>query len=142
MTDRLLGLFVCLMAIAYGWVGYGYTAGFTDPVGPSFMPMLISVPMFFFSFYLVVRPEPNPAWASGGVLLRQAFSVGALIAYAIALSPVGFLISTAIVLIAGGLISGATPKKSLLLGLIGSPVMYVLFNYLLALPLPKGIFSF
>jgi putative tricarboxylic transport membrane protein len=139
VSDRLAGLALLALAIAYGVTASGYEAFIGDPLGPAVFPLVIAIPLGLFSLYLIVRPDPEPDWARGRPLLMQALSVITLLLYAYLLEPLGFVVSTFLAVVVLASLLGARPAQAGAAGGAIAVVLYVLFNNLLGLPLPAGL---
>ena len=142
MSDRLTGLVLLALAIAYGVTASGYQAMIGDPLGPAVFPLVIAIPLGLFSLYLIVRPDPGPDWTRGRPLLMQALSVITLLLYAYLLEPLGFIVSTFIAVVVLGWLLGAKLAQAGAAGVGIAVVLFVLFNNILGLPLPAGLLSF
>ncbi len=57
--DRILGLILFTLAIAYGWGAFHFPVAFAGPesVGPSTFPKILSVIVATCSLYLEVKPD-------------------------------------------------------------------------------------
>lgn len=139
MSDRILGVLLLLVAIAYGIIASGYRVRFGDPLGPSIFPLLLAFPVGLLSLVLIFRPGPEPLWVRGRGLLRQVATVGVLVVYIFLLEPVGFIVTTTVAVFLLALLLAAPPWRAVLTGAITSLVLYFVFNNLLGLPLPGGI---
>lgn len=142
MSDRLAGLVLLALAVAYGVTASGYEAMIGDPLGPAVFPMVLAVPLLLFSLYLIVRPDPEPDWARGRALLKQALTVGVFVAYAYLLEVLGFVVTTFLAVVALGMLLDAKPLQAAAAGVGIAVVLFVLFNNLLNLPLPAGVLGF
>ena len=142
MSDRLTGLVLLALAVAYGFTASGFQAMIGDPLGPSVFPLVLAVPMGVFSLYLMLRPDPEPAWPRGWPLFKQAAALAVFVAYAYLLEPLGFIVTSFLAVIALGCLLGATLRQAATAGLGIAVVLFVLFHYLLSLPLPTGVLSF
>ncbi|ORE93505.1 tripartite tricarboxylate transporter TctB family protein [Acuticoccus yangtzensis] len=136
MSDRILGILFLGLSIWYGYTAGSYEASFGDPLGPSAFPQIISVPAALVSLGLIFRPDPDPAWSRGTVLLRQVAALVLFVAYALTLVPLGFVLSTFLAVSLFAKLMGAPWVKAGVAGLILSPALFVLFDVLLGLPLP------
>lgn len=136
MSDRLTGLLIAALAIWYGWTANTFEEGFGDPVGPSAFPKLLAVPMGLFALYLVVRPDPEPAWPRGGSLVRQGAMLAALVVYPLVLEPLGFPLATALALfVMSGLLRG--PRNGAAISAVAISLgLFVTFDQILGLHLP------
>lgn len=142
MSDRLTGLALLALAVIYGVTASGYEAMIGDPLGPAVFPLVLAIPLGVFSLYLLVRPDPEPAWARGRALLRQGLALVAFVAYAYLLEPLGFIVTTVLGVMALAWLLGARLWQGGAAGLAIALVLFVLFNNLLSLPLPAGVLGF
>lgn len=136
MSDRILGLTVLGLAIWYGWTAGDYEASFGDPLGPAAFPQMLAVPAALLSLFLILRPDPDPSWASGLPALRQIATVAVLLAYAFFLEDLGFILATALGAVAMSRLLGAGWVKSTVAGVVLAVALFVVFDTLLGLPLP------
>jgi putative tricarboxylic transport membrane protein len=142
VSDRLAGLALLVLAVAYGVTASGFQAMVGDPLGPSVFPLVLAVPLGVFSLYLLFRPDAEPDWPRGRAFLRQGLAVLALLAYAYLLEPLGFVLTTLLAVTALGCLLGARLWHAAATGAIVAVVLFVLFNNLLSLPLPAGVLGF
>jgi putative tricarboxylic transport membrane protein len=142
VSDRLTGLVLLALAVAYGVTASGYQAMIGDPLGPAVFPIVLAIPLGLLSIYLILRPDPRADWPRGRALLRQALALVALVAYAYLLEPLGFIVSTFLAVVALGCLLGARLRDAVLAGLGISVSLFVLFDNLLDLPLPAGVLGF
>ena len=136
MSDRIAGVVLTALALGYVLLAGNYEAGFGDPLGPSMLPRIVGVPAMLLAATLIVWPGHGAEWAKGRRLLLQFAAVATLIAYALLLERVGFLAATVALLCVMALYMGARPGPALALGVVGSPLLYALFDKALDLPLP------
>lgn len=139
MSDRLTGVVLLALAVAYGITASGYQAMIGDPLGPAVFPVVLAIPLGLLSAYLIIRPDREPAWPKGPALLKQLLAVVAFVAYAYLLEPLGFLVSTFLAVLALGRLLGASLRQAGAAGVAISVVLFVLFDGLLGLPLPLGL---
>jgi putative tricarboxylic transport membrane protein len=141
MTDRLLGAFLLLVGIAYaaltGFIQVGFTS---DTLGPRAVPYLLAFALIALSAALILRPARPVVveWPRGAVLLGLVLAVVSFVVYAVAIEPLGFVISTILQLGFLSLLFGARPLPALLGAVMTTAVLYGLFNFLLGLRLPGG----
>ncbi|MDX1606663.1 MAG: tripartite tricarboxylate transporter TctB family protein [Candidatus Competibacterales bacterium] len=139
MGDRIVGVGLFLLAVAYGLQARTYTSGFlTDPLGPTAFPQLLAVLLGLGSIYLIVRPDPDVDWPRGRALLHQLFTVGVLVAYAFVLEPLGFIPVTFVALTVIALQFDVRLLPAAVMGALASGGLFLLFDLLLGLPLPMG----
>lgn len=142
MSDRIAGIVMLIVSIAFGKTATSYQASFGDPLGPAALPVMLSIPAGILSLLLVLRPDPDPAWATGSPLIRQIATLVLLIAYALLLEPLGFMLATFITVTLLGRILSSGWRKSALSGGLMTIVLFVTFDTLLGLPLralPQGL---
>ena len=142
MSDRIFGLIVIAVALGYGLSATGIEKSFfSDPMGPRAFPYLVTAVAVICGAVIAFRPDAEPTWPSGAVLLRLAFATAVLVVYAELLKPLGFLIPTAL---AAGIISYLIRPAALTAALTGvglSLGLFVIFKYGLDLglvPVPKS----
>lgn len=144
-TDRVFGLVVVLIAVAYVATALQIETSFlADPVGPKAFPIGIGTVAAICGLVMMVRPDPSPHWPALKTLGALLVAVCAMVAYAFALKPLAFLIPTA--LTATILSYQITPRvlPAIAVGIGMSLGLFVLFKYGLNLGLfafPKGWFS-
>lgn len=136
MSDRITGGLLLLLSVWYVAAAGRFGTAFGDPLGPSAFPRMVGAPAILFSLTLLIWPDPDPAWARGAPLLRQAAAVATLIGYAFLLVPLGFILATFAAVAVLGILMRATAPKAILSAAIMSPLLFVLFDRLLDLPLP------
>lgn len=141
LGDRILGLGLLVLAVAYGWVAQQWPEPFggAETVGPETFPTILSVVLVAGSIYLMVKPDPDAQWPLGKTALELVVSLVVLVVYAMLLEPLGFVISTTL---AVGTLSwrmGAPLRRAFVTGLGSAVVVFVLFNYGLDLNLPAGL---
>jgi putative tricarboxylic transport membrane protein len=139
VSDRLTGLALLALAVAYGLTAGGYQAMIGDPLGPAVFPVALSIPLGLLSLYLIVRPDPEPDWPGRRALLKQALTLVAFVAYAYLLEPLGFVVSTFLAVVVLGRLLGARLWQAAAAGAAIALVLFVAFDTLLGLPLPAGV---
>ena len=144
MSDRVFGLVVILVALAYiASATQIQTSFLSDPVGSKTFPILIGSVAVLCGGVILFRPDEEPEWPALRALLSLGISLLILIVFALSLRPAGFLIPTAI---AAGLLSyQITPRKvpAAFIGIGLSVGLFVLFKYALGLglqPFPRDWF--
>jgi putative tricarboxylic transport membrane protein len=142
VSDRLAGLVLLALAVAYGVTASGFQAMIGDPLGPSVFPLVLAIPLGVFSLYLLFRPDPEPDWPRGRPLLKQVLAIVALVAYAWLMEPLGFVLSTLLAVVALACLLGARLWQAAVAGAATAIVLFVLFNNFLSLPLPAGVLGF
>ena len=82
--------------------------------------------------------EPLPAWRNWLALLPPAL----MIFYALVSEPLGFLLTSAIIVLVGALAFGARLKLAVPVAIVGPFVINFIFLKLLRVPLPGGLLPF
>jgi putative tricarboxylic transport membrane protein len=138
VSDRIVGFALALLAGWYGWSAGDYEADFADPLGPTVFPRLLAPIIGFLGLWLVFRPDPEPEWSGGRTLVIQSTAVVLMLAYALLLVPVGFLLSTTALAAILAAMLGARPLPAAASGAVVSVGCYLLFTRGLKLALPTG----
>jgi putative tricarboxylic transport membrane protein len=141
LGDRILGLGLLVLAVAYGWAAQQWPEPFggAESVGPETFPTILSVVLAAGSLYLMVKPDPDAQWPLRKTALELVIALVVLVIYALLLEPLGFVVATTL---AVGTLSwrmGALPVPAFMTGLISAVVVFVLFNHGLDLSLPAGL---
>jgi putative tricarboxylic transport membrane protein len=143
MSDRLLGALALLLAIAFIVGALEIQTGLMlDPLGPKTFPVIIGVLLAVSSIYLIVKPDPRPDWPAAGRLLEIGFAIVVMIAYALLLDRLGFVVATAIAVFVLSWRLGSKPAPAVLTGIGVSVLIYVVFHLILGLSLARGPLGF
>ena len=136
MSDRIFGLVVILVALAYIASAFQIQTSFlSDPLGPKAFPIGVGVVAILCAVVMIVRPDEEPEWPvlrSCGALF---IAVIVLVGYAYALKPLGFLIPTAVV---AAVLSYQISPKPIIAAITGvglSLGLFALFRFVLGLSL-------
>ncbi|MGB8621938.1 MAG: tripartite tricarboxylate transporter TctB family protein [Paracoccaceae bacterium] len=136
MTDRIVGLAFLALSVWYGVTAGNYEASFGDPLGPAAFPMIIAVPAAVMSVAMILRPDPDPAFARGWPLARQLTSLAVLLGYALLLERLGFPLATMLATALLARLIGARWKQAVVSAVAIAFSLYFAFDHLLGLPLP------
>lgn len=143
MYDRLFGAVWLLLCAGLAVIAWGFQAPFSyDPVGPRAYPLLLLMLMAAGSLWLILRPSHLEHLLSRHQSLRALLCVLVLLAYALLFEPLGFIPSTALAATVLGLLFGGRPLACVISGALMGVLLYVLFDLILDVPLPLGVFSF
>ncbi|MCD1647796.1 tripartite tricarboxylate transporter TctB family protein [Marinobacter adhaerens] len=139
--DRILGLGLLVLAVAYGWAAQQWPEPFggAETVGPETFPTMLAVVLVAGSLYLMIKPDPDAQWPVGKSAVELLISLVVLVVYTLLLEPLGFVIATTLAVGALSWRMGAAPRPAFLTGLLSAVVVFVLFNYGLSLSLPAGL---
>jgi putative tricarboxylic transport membrane protein len=135
-TDVLAGAAITLAAVAIGIEALSFETTFpTDPLGPKVFPIVSGLLLLLGGGWILAKPaagrgEPLP-WAVWG-------AAGSFVVYALALEPLGFLLSTVAELVVLSMLLGGRPVRSAIAGAAFSGALYLIFVKVLGLPLPIG----
>ncbi len=143
MSDRIFGGIGLLFALLFIWAAFHIELSFiSDPVGPRTFPIIVAIVMALASVVIIIKPDVKPQWPRAARLLEIAIAAGVMVAYALALPEVGFLIATAV---ASAFLTwrlGTAPLWALVSGALTSIGIYTVFHLILGLSLARGPFGF
>jgi len=95
--DRVFGLVVTLAALGYIVSAAQIRVGFlSDPVGSRTFPYMIGGVGLLCGLAMLLRPDPDPEWPGPPAVVRIAVTLVVLVAFAVTLRPVGFLLPAAL----------------------------------------------
>ena len=137
-ADRWLGAgFIALGGWAF-WVAWGLQVPFAaDPLGPTPFPATVALVVALCGLGMVLRPVHG--FARPERLAAPPLLVAAMVAYALLMVPLGFMVATALMATAVAWLFGARLLAALGVGVVTAVLLWLLFDKLLDLPLPKGI---
>lgn len=143
MSDRLTGLIVTLLAVAFFAAASQLEEPFfADPLGPKLFPMLISGVACLAGITMILKPDAEPNWPGLPTLLRLIIATSILFFYAFTLKPLGFLLPTAIAAAAISYQIKPQAAASVSTGIGLSIGLFVIFKFGLGLSLfalPRGL---
>jgi putative tricarboxylic transport membrane protein len=138
-AERVPGLVLIVLGAATGIEATTFDVAFlSDPIGPKALPYLVAVALVVSGIHQTRRPEPGTRWPERPALMRMALASTAFLGYAIALPWLGFLLSTTLVVAALSHLFFAEPRRSVPAAAALAFVLWLLFVWVLALPLPVG----
>ena len=137
IADRILGLALMGLGAAGAWSAMQLEVPFAaDPLGPSPFPTTVALVLALCGLGMLLRPVHG--FALPERLLAPPLMVVAMVGYALLMVPLGFMPATALMATAVALLFGAKPLAGGAVGLITAVSLWLLFDKLLDLPLPKG----
>lgn len=143
MSDRIFGVVGLVLAAFYIWAATIIELSFiSDPFGPRKFPIIIGGLLALSSLVVLIRPDAEPQWPAFGRLAEIAGAVAVMVAYALLLPVIGFVIATAV---AAGFLTwrlGSTALWSLVIGVLTSLGIYLVFHIILGLSLARGPLGF
>lgn len=141
--DRLVASILIVFAV----VVFAYTYTFPAPSqaldpGVAAMPRLMLGTIFVLALVPLIRPQECEKLPRGSGVVRILGTIVLLLAYAFAIDELGFVISTAVFLVAELLLIGVRHWLPLVaMPLVTSFGLYYLFRAALDVPLPRGGFG-
>ena len=140
LADRLLGIAMLLLAIAYGYGAQQFEEpfGMAETIGPEAFPTILSVILGLAGLALIVKPHTGQRWPDARTWLDMIAVLAALIVFALILEPVGFIIAATLFSFFVSWRMSAKPVKAFIIGFCYSIGLFLLFNYGLDLSLPAG----
>lgn len=138
-SDRILGVVVILVALAFIVSAYNLPAGnMFDKLGPKTFPIIVALGMIISAAVMVMKPDPETDWPDGRTLLSLGFAALVLLGYALSLKPLGFVLPTAVAAAVLSYQIRPAPLPAALTGIGLSVGLFVIFKYALGL----GLFAF
>jgi putative tricarboxylic transport membrane protein len=135
-TDRIFGLVVVIGALAFFAGALQIQTSFlSDPVGPRVFPMMISAAALLCGLTLIAKPDAEPDWPERAAWVNMGIALAVLVAYAYAIGPLGFLLSTALAAAGVSYLISPNARYAALTGVGLSLTLYVIFKYGLGLGL-------
>jgi putative tricarboxylic transport membrane protein len=138
IADRLLGLGFVLVGAVSAWSAWNLVVPFAaDPLGPTPFPVTVALILMVCGGLLILKP--THAFEPIERKLAPPLMVVAMLAYALLMEPLGFMPATALLALAIALLFGARILFAAGVAVITAVTLWVLFDKILDLPLPKGI---
>lgn len=139
MSDRIFGCIGLALAALFVWQASLIELSFiTDPLGPKMFPIILAVMLAAASVVSIIKPDDEPKWPARSALVEIGVTVVVLVAYAMLLPTIGFLIATAFT---AGFLAwrlGTRPVQSCIAGVCTSVGIWLVFGQILGLSLAKG----
>jgi putative tricarboxylic transport membrane protein len=130
-----LGVAACILARALpAQTGFG--------LGPAFLPFWTGIVLAACGLWLCARSDADPdvSWPTSRGFARAAAGFVLLLLYALALQPLGYLISTAIFLVITILLLEPVRRtRALVVGVASAAFLFLIFRVWLRIPLPGGV---
>ena len=137
-ADRWLGAGLIALGGWAFWVAWGLQVPFAaDPLGPTPFPATVALVVALCGLGMVLRPVLG--FARPERLAAPPLLVATMVAYALLMVPLGFMVATALMATAVAWLFGARPSAALGVGVVTAVLLWLLFDKLLDLPLPRGI---
>lgn len=143
MSDRIFGGIGLLLAAFFIFSATQIELSFiSDPVGPRTFPMIVGALLGLGSLTILLRPDADPEWPGLARFVDIAVAAGGMVAYALALPEVGFIVATAV---ASAFLTwrlGGKAVESLIAGALISGGIWLIFHLILGLSLARGPWGF
>ncbi len=140
MSERIFGVVLLLLSAAGIWIGWDLKAPISyEPVGPRAFPILVLALIAVCAVPLVFTRREATDWAPSPVLVRVGVMFVVLLAYAYFFERLGFMLSTALMTVPIARFFGGSWKQSVIGGVVMAVVLFVLFDKLLDVALPTGL---
>jgi putative tricarboxylic transport membrane protein len=133
-SDRIFGLITLITAVAYiAAATQIQTNFFSGEFLPKLFPLMIGGVAAISSLVLVFKPDPDPEWPEGRTWGNLLVAVVVLAFYSVLISPLGFILPTAIAATILSYQISPKPKKAVLAGVGLSLGLFVVFKFILML---------
>lgn len=142
--ERLSAVFFLAVGVAVIYYGISVLKlGSIQEPGPGFFPAICGVGIIFLCLqWLIFNPlkeSSEPLWGTGE-WMAPVISMAIVFAYAAGMETIGYVSSTLLFLIAWQvLVEKASWKRTGIIAILGTAAMYLLFSFLLGVPLPEGL---
>ena len=139
---RISGLVVAGLGVAACILARSLPAQTGFGLGPAFLPFWTGIVLAACGLWLCARPDADPdvSWPASRGFARAAAGFVLLLLYALALQPLGYLISTAIFLVITILLlEPVRPTSALVVGIGSAAFLFLIFRVWLRIPLPGGV---
>lgn len=137
--DRFLGVAALALAAVMIAFGYNLQAPFAyEPVGPRAFPLMAAGVIAICGLLLVLKPGQANTTEGSGITRPILILAVCLLAYALLFQPVGFVISTALMMVPIAMVFGALWWQGAITGVVLAVSSYILFDKVLDVVLPVG----
>jgi putative tricarboxylic transport membrane protein len=133
-SDRIFGLITLITAVAYiAAATQIQTNFFSGEFLPKLFPLMIGGVAAICSLVLIFKPDPDPDWPASRTWGNLLVAVVVLAFYAVLMTPLGFILPTAV---AASILSyqiSPNAKRAVLAGIGLSLGLFVVFKFILML---------
>jgi putative tricarboxylic transport membrane protein len=133
-SDRIFGLITLITAVAYiAAATQIQTNFFSGEFLPKLFPLMIGGVAAICSLVLIFKPDPDPDWPASRTWGNLLVAVVVLAFYAVLMTPLGFILPTAV---AASILSyqiSPNAKRAVLAGIGLSLGLFVVFKFVLML---------
>ena len=145
--ERMAGLIFAMFGLAVGvYSGTALKIGTISQPGPGLFPLICGFGITLTCLIWLLKNRSDcskaaPLWSDQN-WCRPLLAIVCMSVYAALMEELGYVISTLLFLVAWQLLIEAEKwKKTAVIALVGTVVMYILFVYLLRVALPEGMFG-
>jgi hypothetical protein len=141
VTERLAGAATAILGLAFCVLARQLPAQTGFGLGPAFLPFWTGILLLLCGIWITIRPGEKSAAedASEGGPRRAAAGYLILLLYALALEPLGYLLSTLGFLFASlRFLYKVSYARALQVAFTGGLVLFLIFRLWLRVPLPGG----
>lgn len=142
MAERFSGVVVIAIGVAVSILARRLPAQTGFGLGPAFLPFWTGLVLAACGLWICARPANSTevSWPSPRGLARAGAGFVTILLYALALEPLGYLLSTSGFLIGGMLLlEPGRPARAFLFGLGSATFLLIIFHIWLRVPLPGGL---
>lgn len=150
MIERDKGVGFAFLLIGLAVIFYSFWVlgmGTLKAPGAGFFPVISGICIAVFSGVWIIslrrgqNEGSSPFWEKGE-WIRPALAVVITMGYAATMDDLGFILSTFLFIVAWQFwIEHEKWVRNMAISLIGTAAMYTIFQFLLSVPLPRGMFS-
>jgi len=134
LGDRIFGVVAIVAAAIYIYTATQVQQSFLpDPVGSQTFPIIIGAVAILCALVMIARPDPDTDWPAPRTLIALAVACVALLVFAYALKPLGFVGPCFVVVTLLSYQISPRPVFALITGIGLAVGLYVLFHYVLGL---------
>ncbi|AWX14536.1 tricarboxylic transporter [Mergibacter septicus] len=142
-SERIFGILIVLLAITYGIESFNFQAAFIEnnSIGPQTFPQIIAYILGLSGLWITIKPDQSLSWGNTKIWFELMLTIITLIFYAVLLETLGFILTS---ILCCGFLSyrmGASWQKAFSIACLYSCGLFLLFNFVLELSLPLGIFG-
>ncbi len=149
--DRAIGLIAVAVAVPVGIVSVSqFGVGVPQSPGAGFWPLLVAVLMTGLGIKLIISPVPDAEDVSetgddqdgetGSRWMLLGIAFASLVFFTALLETLGYLLCTVLLLLTQlRLVEHRSWRSSILIAVLAAVISFVVFKFMLKLPLPDGI---
>ncbi|MCV0380357.1 tripartite tricarboxylate transporter TctB family protein [Nitratireductor sp.] len=149
MNDAVIGGIFVLLSVLILFAVRGFPTLPDQPYGPGTFPTIIASVMMVGGLALIWSGVRSHApllviadWMRGSATLhRMAWVPGFVVAYIYLSKPIGFPLLVPVLLGAFLTVTTGKPVRAAIIALLGTGALWLLFAYLLRVPLPLGLLT-